>query len=260
MEVSRFAKMSPPRLRTSRPKNPTNQVEQPGVQDLVTISEAAKELPKKRSWMKSAGLAMASLAALSAISSPAAQASEIPSSQQNFQVVETLVYGKGEQAPCGDSIDLLQEYSQTEFGAPIIAEIAQDALQAVEDGFLTPDGEVTIDGQFEGFEPFRISCGAGAQGGPNGITLPARYPEHFRHSGQDIHPLAIVHHEIGHTKYGMPAQSSDIVTDQHGSRYHVEHELEIVKRFENPVREEYGYAPRTSYTNHLGETATLHQH
>lgn len=175
--------------------------------------------------------------------------------QQNFEVVQRLAYDKGEQAPCGESIDLLKEYSETEFGAPIFQEIARDAEQAVELGYLTADGVLTDEGMFEDYRPFRISCGASAQGGPNGISLPASYPEHFRVSGQKIHPLAIVHHEMGHTKYGTPAQPEDIVTDEHGSRYSVEHEFEIVKKYENPVREAYGYSPRTSYTNALGETA-----
>ena len=225
--------------------------------DEVELSEAARAKPNLSSWLSHAALGVTAVVAVASLTAPAAQAAELSVRDHNFEVVETLVYDKGDKAPCGDSVDLLKEYAQTDFGAPIVAEIARDAQQAVADGLLTPDGDVTEEGMFEGYQPFRISCGTGAQGGPNGIVLPAKFAKRFRYSGQEIHPLAIVHHEMGHTKYGMPAQPSDIVTDEHGSRYSVEHELEIVKRFENPVREEYGYKPRTSYTNHLGETATI---
>ncbi|MCA9780333.1 MAG: hypothetical protein KC800_26590, partial [Candidatus Eremiobacteraeota bacterium] len=225
--------------------------------DRVEIPSRAASRNRESSLLQKIGLGAAAVLALTGTMSQAAQAGEAALRSQNFEVVERLVYAKGEEAPCGESIDLLKEYSQTDFGAAMFSRVASDALEAVEDGMLTNDGEVTIDGQFEGYQPFRISCGQSGQGGPNGIVLPASYPEIFRHSGQTIHPLAIIHHEMGHTRYGLPAGPADIVTDEHGSRYHVEHEMEIVRRFENPVREQYGYAPRTSYTNHLGESAML---
>lgn len=227
------------------------------LEDTVVLSAQAKSHSERDGLSPVSKVAFASLAALSVFGGHTAQADNLNHRRENFEVMERLVYNQDELAPCGESVDLLREYAHSDFGAPVVAEIVEDAKQAVEDGMLTSTGELTVDGEFEGYQAFRISCGEVAQGGPNGIFLPASFPEHFKYSGQEVHPLAIVHHEMGHTKYGTPAQASDIVTDEHGSRYSVEHELEIVRQFENPVRELHGYAPRTSYTNHLGETAKL---
>lgn len=207
--------------------------------------------------MAAVGLGLGLGATLAAVGPLGAQAVEVTVESPHFEMFQRLAFEKGDRAPCGESVDLLKEYANSDFGRPIVDRIIEDAQVAVSHGYLTDDGVLTDEGVFEGYQPFRISCSSTAEGGFSGIGLPSTFPKTFRYSGEEIHPLAVVHHEMGHTKYGTPAQVSDIVTDEHGSRYHVQHELEIVKKYENPVRESHGYSPRTSYTNHLGETAKL---
>lgn len=174
MRINRLFRTSPPsapRAGVSQPARRDTWGNQPV--DRVEIPSRAASRNRESSLLQKIGLGAAAVLALTGTMSQAAQAGEAALRSQNFEVVERLVYAKGEEAPCGESIDLLKEYSQTDFGAAIFSQVASDALEAVENGMLTNDGEVTIDGQFEGYQPFRISCGLSGQGGPNGIVLPA---------------------------------------------------------------------------------------
>ncbi|MBT9583870.1 hypothetical protein IV102_11030 [bacterium] len=164
--------------------------------------------------------------------------------------------GRGEEAPRGQALKVIQEYLGSDFGQEMASKVVADFDRSLAQGHLSADGEVTLEGQLAGYEPFRIVHGErGAQASLNRIWMPQNFPSHFAASGQAILPVAILHHEFGHTKYGTPAGPTDVVTDEHGSRLSVDHELEIVNRYENPVRLRYGYEPRHSYHNHLGEKA-----
>jgi hypothetical protein len=167
-----------------------------------------------------------------------------------------LALARGPQAPRGQALEVLQQYANSDFAQEMIQKVLADYDQAMAQGWVSAEGELTEEGEFAGFTPFRIAHSPDtAQASLREIRLPAHFSSHFSGSGQAIFPLAIVHHEFGHTQFGQPPRPQDVVTDQHGSRLHVEHEMEIVRRFENPVRERYGYAPRDSYHNHLGEIA-----
>lgn len=172
--------------------------------------------------------------------------------QRFFQVA----LGRGDQTPRGKALEVLREYVRTDFGKEMIGKVLADFDRAAAQGWVTPAGELTESGEFAGFVPFRIvHDDRTASAGLREVRLPERFGTHFSGSGLRIFPLAIVHHEFGHTQFGRPPRSEDVVTDEYGSRLSVNHELDIVKAFENPVRERYGYAPRTSYENHLGERA-----
>ena len=53
----------------------------------------------------------------------------------------------------------------------------------------------------------------------------------FATSGQWVYPVAVLHHEMGHTMFGEAADD----------------ELEAMDEYENPVRLMYGYRARERY-------------
>lgn len=181
-----------------------------------------------------------------------------PDQEQQAQLFLKLALGRGDQSPRLQARAVVEEYVRTDFGQEMVGKVLQDYATAQANGYLDQDGELTIEGQFANFTPFRIVRSTGsAQATLRQIELPDQFASHFAHSGQAVHPLAILHHEFGHTQFGTPATAQDIVTDQHGSRLHVDHEMAIVNKYENPVRLRYGFDARQSYTNHLGEKSTL---
>ena len=65
--------------------------------------------------------------------------------------------------------------------------------------------------------------------------------------GERIFYLSIIHHEIGHSRYGEGLNATSTVGIPPASGGGNMNELLMVDRYENPVRLMYGYAPRTSY-------------
>jgi len=227
-------------------RNPENMPE-----DSVTLGRSEEKPFSAKPW---AALGIGVLGLLSA-TPVVAQVVQNPQTTSQSQRFLEVALGRGEQAPRGQALEVIREYVKTDFGKEMIGKVLTDFDQALAKGWVTPQGELTEEGEFAGFNPFRIVHGPTAQASLREIQLPERFASHFSGSGLEIFPLAILHHEFGHTQFGMPPGPDDIITDQHGSRLRVEHEMEIVRRFENPVRERYGYKPRTSYHNHLGERA-----
>ena len=184
-----------------------------------------------------------------------AQVQQQPQEARAQRFLQVAV-GRGEEAPRGQGRQVLEEYVKTDFGQEMIGRVLADFDRALEQGWVTPQGELTEEGEFAGFIPFRVVHSPDtAAASLREVRLPERFASHFRGGGQRILPLAIVHHEFGHTQFGQPAKPHEIVTDEHGTRLHVDHEMDIVERFENPVRLRYGFEPRESYHNHLGERA-----
>lgn len=187
------------------------------------------------------------------LSSPASTAN-----QQATTRFLQVALGRGLEVPRGQALEVVREYAKTDFGQEMIGKVLADFDQAFNQGWVNARGDLTEEGEFAGYTPFRIVHSDGsAQASLRRIELPEHFAEHFFGSGLRVFPLAILHHEFGHTQFGQPPGSEDILTNQHGSRLRVEHEMEIVERFENPVRLRYGYEARTSYRNHLGECAGL---
>ncbi len=105
---------------------------------------------------------------------------------------------------------------------------------------IQEDIESPFEAYLFGHSPFIIeeysSYGAVAQ--PAHVRIGA-FRTHFPVGGQEVDPIAIIHHEFCHTKYGNfdPAYDTN----------HWRNELYIVRNCENPLREANGYEPRRSY-------------
>jgi hypothetical protein len=236
-----------PSLAESRSLQPEDRAE-------VGSNHSASRLPLGKLAFGLVGLALSAgpvLAQVVQVPAPSNQAqSEL--STRFFD----LALGRGPQRPRGQALEVLKEYANTDFGQEMLKKVVNDFDVAIEKGWLDAKGDLTEEGEFAGFTPFRILHSDGsAQASLRTIELPERFASHFFGSGLRVFPLAIVHHEFGHTQFGQPPRPEDILTDQNGSRLRVEHEMEIVEKFENPVRLRYGYEARTSYRNHLGECA-----
>ncbi len=176
--------------------------------------------------------------------------------EQRSQKFLKVALETGEDAPRGQALDVIREYVNTDFGAEMVDKVLDDHDKAEKMGLVDGQGRLTEEGEFAGFTPFKIAHSKGsASASLREIRLPEKFSSHFAGSKQAVLPIAILHHEFGHTQFGQPAGPDDIVTDAHGSRLKVDHEMDIVRRFENPVRQRYGHAPRESYHNHLGEVS-----
>lgn len=247
-----------------KPVSSTSPLRRLGIAGETTRSTHEPALPRDRyeaaapsdsgtSWRAVLALGALALSTGAGIATAQVQAQPQEATAQRFLQV---ALGRGEQAPRGQALEVLQEYVRTDFGQEMIGRVLADFDQALARGWVTPQGELTEEGEFAGYLPFRVVHSPDtAAASLREVRLPERFATHFKGSGQRVFPLAIVHHEFGHTQFGQPAKPHEIVTDQHGSRLHVEHEMEIVEKFENPVRLRYGYEARESYHNHLGERA-----
>lgn len=104
-------------------------------------------------------------------------------------------------------------------------------------------GDLTFEGYFrEGPPLFEIQEheGYGGFAQPGFVSLGAAgFPATFSGSGQRIDPLAIVAHELGHTRYGDRTSGGTL-----------EGERRTVAGFENPVRILDGFPPRRTYYSH----------
>ncbi|PIQ25002.1 hypothetical protein COW36_16245 [bacterium (Candidatus Blackallbacteria) CG17_big_fil_post_rev_8_21_14_2_50_48_46] len=117
---------------------------------------------------------------------------------------------------------LWQTYAQTDYGALMIEKVLKEA----------------------GEKPFVVR--ATTEGPPQGwhdfILVPENFPRNanqFRYGGQAIDPLAILHHEFEHTRFGRFEQSEAQMLQE---------EVHAVREVENPVRSLNGFEPRYTYT------------
>lgn len=170
-----------------------------------------------------------------------------------FEQLRRLAFASGDEAPAGEGLRWLERYARTDYGAGMVRRVLEDYEAARAAGWVDPEGELTPDGHFAGYVPFRIRGTPGAAaGGSAEIRLPFSFRETFRFGGQRVDPLAIVHHEFGHTRYGLPAGPEDLRETPHGTRLSLEHEVRVVDRFENPVRLRNGFEPRFRYYDEEG--------
>jgi hypothetical protein len=156
---------------------------------------------------------------------------------------------------------LLERFALSDAGAVWIREVADDTLRhfnrgdlelrravwerALRSGRLPRvldllTGRLSEAGQFNQQESlFRIYAyaGEGAVAEPGLIGLgDGGFRCEFPASSELVDPHAILSHEFGHTRYGDPTSAGTL-----------EGEARTVARYENPVRERNGYAPRTVY-------------
>jgi hypothetical protein len=89
------------------------------------------------------------------------------------------------------------------------------------------------------FSLFEITShdGFGAFASPNMISLGRKgVRDLFEGSCESVDPIAILAHEFGHTRFGLPSSGGSL-----------EGERAVVLKFENPVRVQDGFLPRETY-------------
>lgn len=163
---------------------------------------------------------------------------------------------------------LLARFALSDYGAVWMREVVDDTLRAFNKGELEASrrvwsearrtgrmpafralvsGRLSESGQFaqdEALFRFYAFPGEGAVAEPGLIGLGnAGFRCEFPASSQLVDPHAILSHEFGHTRYGDPTSAGTL-----------EGEASTVLRYENPVRAQNGYEPRTVYYLRPGET------
>lgn len=195
------------------------------------------------------------MAASAGVPLPAAAAGAVLAAPQagELEQLRRLAFATGDDAPAGEGLRWLERYVRTDYGSGMVRRVLEDYEAARAAGWIDPEGELTPDGHFAGYVPFRIRGTPGAAaGGSAEIRLPFSFRDTFRFGGQRVDPLAIVHHEFGHTRYGLPAGPEDLRETVRGTRLSLEHEARVVDRFENPVRLRNGFEPRFRYYDEEG--------
>jgi len=157
--------------------------------------------------------------------------------KNNFIIFERERFNKAD--PWGSQLDgifkkgikaykYLKSYSETDYGSLMVARVNDSK------------DEFTIYAITEGDEKYQ------AMGTKTWIRLPVNFPLLTRYplSGQLIDPLAVIHHEFEHTRFGR----SDYPI---GS---LREEVAAVRDYENPVRIINGFEPRYTYYQRDTET------
>lgn len=131
--------------------------------------------------------------------------------------------------------EILREYAMTDFGAKIIARILKDSDQAIKQGFITSDGALTSTGKkaLLAKQWYGLFVVGASSHQPSASFNSIQLPQHFKAGtfpvgGLMIDPMALVHHEFGHTRFSS-------VNHEH-RRKHLEIERDVVIQFENPIR------------------------
>jgi len=117
---------------------------------------------------------------------------------------------------------LFEAYAQTDYGALMIQKVLAEA----------------------GDKPFVVKAveGVSPKAWEDIMVFPPNFPRpdaRFAAGGQPVDPLAILHHEFEHTRFGRHAQSLEEILAE---------EAFTVSEIENPVRVLNGYEPRYTYT------------
>lgn len=120
----------------------------------------------------------------------------------------------------------LKKYALTEYGAVMIARILEDNKK-----------NNTSETRFY----IGIQDNDQARAGQNFILLPSDFPRlsTFPGTTQLVDPLAVIHHEFGHTKFDTRNSKPHMVS--------LQHERDAVIFHENPVRAINGMEPRYTY-------------
>lgn len=144
----------------------------------------------------------------------------------------------------------LEKYAMTGYGALMIHKVIQEYELLVKRGAIDEktnlvNRKVLTKRQYEIFrvlikDTHPNGKKAQAGGAANRINLPTNFPSSptYRYGGQKIDPLAVLHHEFEHTRFG---------TDSGHDAGNIKEELVAVERLENPVRALSGLEPRYTY-------------
>ena len=162
---------------------------------------------------------------------------------------------------------LLERFALSDSGAVWLREIADDTLRLFNQGYLEYDvtmwkravkrgrlpplsqllsGRLSEKALFAGdVSVFKFSgfAGPGAMAHPGAIGLgDAGLKCQFPASNELVDPMAIISHELGHTRYGDPASGGTLLG-----------EARTVELYENPVRVRNGFEPRALYFERIGQ-------
>jgi len=132
----------------------------------------------------------------------------------------------------------IERYALTEYGALTIQEILFDNPTRLPfDAFVDP-----LEDNYTHTYRFEVRYISGSpQGGFNHIAFPSIFPDGRPFSGGELkEPIAIVHHEFGHTRFYSGEKGIVDIT--------IQHEREAVFKNSNPVRILNGFEPRYTYT------------
>ena len=153
-------------------------------------------------------------------------------------------------------LHLLREYAMTDYGSEMILKVIKDDIAAINKGFFdftnednkcekrtladNLDGKLSFDGATsDEYTAFKVnsSAGYGASAQLALVSLGHKgFKRHLPVGGPKVDPLAILHHEFCHTKFGIPHDASQL-----------EGEAKVVRECENPVRVKNGYTKRRLY-------------
>jgi len=161
---------------------------------------------------------------------------------ESHEILENLAFGLNPVSQHSESHDLLFQYAMTDYGAATLKKILSDSNAAIQNGFLLEDGTVTSRGKealsqkkwagvfIFGSTEYIISAGI------NSLLLPDHFRESFFPVGSEpVDRLALLHHEMGHTRFGLMSQASSKAFE-----YLEQDQLMLerftVQQYENPVR------------------------
>lgn len=201
------------------------------------------------------------------LQAPRNKAAEQARRAEHFAIARRLnLARKGEAHPLGlplaaPQLELLERFALSDAGAVWLRAITDDTLRLFNRGYLEYDtaawkrgiqqgrlpplselltGRLTETAQFaDDADIFKFSgyAGPGAMAHPGAVGLgDGGLRDRFPASNERVDPMAILSHELGHTRYGDPASAGSL-----------RGEANTVARYENPVRIRNGYPPRALY-------------
>lgn len=142
-----------------------------------------------------------------------------------------------------DAYGYLEKYAMTDYGALMIGKVTEEYERLVDNDSIDASTNFANEKALNsGYQIFRVLVDdlKQARGAANRIELPGNFPKRptYLYGGQEIDPLAVLHHEFEHTRFGI---------DSRHDAGDIKEELAAVERLENPVRALSDLEPRYTY-------------
>ena len=170
---------------------------------------------------------------------------------------EMLMSAAGDKVLTQRDLDIIKKYAQTPYGHENIMKVLEfnsdwtskgnykykdDYKENCKDVASVFTGEPSEELEFSDDSPkrfliFGVADSKGAWAEPASIKIGEHgFNNIFPTGGQKVDPLAIIHHEFCHTKFGITHNTTDL-----------KGEAQVVRECENPVRETNGHDKRMTY-------------
>lgn len=151
----------------------------------------------------------------------------------DYNIINNLAVNLPPISPDSEAYELLKEYALTDYGALTLKKILEDSNDAIKKKYIQENGTITSLGKealqaglWQGHFIFGATDLA-ISAGSNSLRLPSTFRESFFPVGSEpVDSLALLHHEMGHTRFGLNNKNED----------HLQIERITVQRYENPVR------------------------